>query len=315
MFLFKKSFCTDDIPDLSGKIALVTGGNIGLGFETVKELARKNAKVYIVSRNEEKARSAIKSIQTDIPTARLEFLQLDLSDLKNTKRAAEEFVRRENKLNILVNNAGIMATPFELSKDGIEMQFHTNHLGHFLLTTLLLPLIEQSIPSRIVIVSSFGHTQPPPEGINFDSLNDPKALHGWSRYAVSKLANILFAKSLAERLKNKEVYVNCLHPGMVNTNLKEGPRKTADAYQSWITRLISIGLNLGMSTIAMNPAQGALTQLYLATSSEVEDMDYRGEYFTPIAVHSSSSKLSCDKSLRDRLWEFSEKLLKEKLAD
>ncbi|KAJ3122124.1 hypothetical protein HK098_003103 [Nowakowskiella sp. JEL0407] len=308
------TFSTTDIPDLTGKVAIVTGGNTGLGYETVKALASKNAKVYLAARIPEKADSAITSLKESIPDAKIEFLELNLADLKQVKSAAEKFKSSGERLDILVNNAGIMACPFELSKDGIESQFATNHLGHFLFTTTLLPVIERSAPSRIVNLSSEAHRLAPKDGILFDKINDESAMSNWARYGQSKLANILFTKSLVERLEGKDIHVNAVHPGVVNTELSRGPLADADKNPSFVGRLYKFVHHYFASTILYTPPQGALNQLYAATSPEIVAKNLQGQYFVPFGKISKPIPQAESKELRDKLWAFSEKIVNEKTA-
>ncbi|KAI8803534.1 hypothetical protein BJ742DRAFT_496882 [Cladochytrium replicatum] len=312
------SFTTDRIPDLSGKTAIVTGGNTGIGLETVKHLASRNAKVYLAARSKARAQEAIESIRADLPSANVEFLELDLADIRQTKEAALKFIEKKEPLHILINNAGIFMTPFELTKDGIETQFAINHLGHFVFTTTLLSLIEQSAPSRIVNVTSDGHAFPPKGGILFDSINDPNLATPLSRYGHSKLANILFTKSLAEKMEGKQVWVNAIHPGQVKSDIGRGPKKLLSSNTAWysfINAPVQAILDILVWLYFMPTAKGALTQVYAATSPEIEKNDYRGQYFVPFGKLAKPSQLAEDKELRDRLWEFSEKLTKEKLGE
>ncbi|KAJ3122127.1 hypothetical protein HK098_003106 [Nowakowskiella sp. JEL0407] len=305
------SFSTSKIPDLTGKVAIVTGGNTGLGFATVTELARKNAKVYLAARTPARAEAAIAKIKESIPAANIEFLELNLADLKQVKKAAENFLANGDRLDILINNAGIMACPFELTVDGHESQFATNHLGHFLFTTFLLPVLEKSAPSRIVNVSSHGHTFCPPGGIIFDSINDEKAMDNWQRYGQSKLANILFTKSLVEKLAGKKIYVNALHPGVVNTELIRGPIAEIDKNPTLIMKFFK-SLTFIYRFIFLSPENGALTQLYCATSEEIVTKNYNGEYFVPYGkLAKPDLEIAESKELRDKLWEYSEKVVRE----
>ncbi|CAG8660620.1 266_t:CDS:2, partial [Cetraspora pellucida] len=196
----KKHFVFNDIPDLSGKVAIVTGANAGIGIVTARELARKNAHVFVASRSKEKGESAVELIKKETNNNSVEFLQLDLQSLNSVKNAAETFLARKLPLHILVNNAGMLTQTFGLTQDGIQDQFGVNHIGHFLFTLLLLPTIKASAPSRIVNISSMAHQYTPPGGIEFDKLNDPNAHTAFQRYAQSKLANILFTIELNKRL-------------------------------------------------------------------------------------------------------------------
>ncbi|KAI8799458.1 hypothetical protein BJ742DRAFT_845926 [Cladochytrium replicatum] len=311
------SFSVDKIPDLSGKTAIVTGGNTGIGLITVKELLRKNAKVYLAARNPSRAQAALDEIKKELPHAKVEFMQLDLGDLKQVKEAANKFVASGEPLHILVNNAGIMMNPYELTKDGIENQFGTNHIGHFAFTTTLLPVIERSAPSRIVNVSSHGHNYAPSAGVLFDKINDESALNPVQRYGQSKLSNILFTKSLADRFEGKQVWVNVIHPGVVDTELARGPIALIEKSQNFgarILRALQTPLLAFSRSLMLTPQQGALTQLYAAASPEIETQNYRGQYFVPFGKVGKLSKPAENKELREKLWEFSEKLVAEKIG-
>ncbi|KAI8804793.1 hypothetical protein BJ742DRAFT_427083 [Cladochytrium replicatum] len=312
-----KAFTTENIPDLTGKVAIVTGGNTGIGLQTVKDLARKNAKVYLAARSPARGQAALDAVKAEIPNANVVLMQLDLGDLRQVKAAAEAFVAGGEPLHILVNNAGIMMTPFELTKDGVETQFGTNHLGHFAFTTVLLPVIERSAPARIVNVSSDAF-QWAKDGIQFDKINDESAATTSQRYGASKLANILFTKSLAERFEGKKVWVNVIHPGIVNTELLRGLDATYEQDSSWGSRVVGPVYKAARKLAAnllLSPEKGALTSLYAATSPEIEAKDFRGQYFVPFGKHESTlSAFSESKDLRDKLWAFSEKLIADKLA-
>ncbi|KAI8926190.1 hypothetical protein BC831DRAFT_380933, partial [Entophlyctis helioformis] len=208
---------TASIPNLAGKVYLVTGGNTGIGYETCLELSRKNAQVFMASRSEDRANAAIARIKAAVPDANIEFIKLQLGDLKQVRSAAQAFVARGIKLDCLVNNAGIMASPFALSVDGIEEQFATNHVGHFLLTRELMPALLKAPEPRVVNLSSSYHDKAPrPEGIRFADINNPKGMSVWDRYGQSKLANILFTRGLNSRFGDK-IYANSVHPGFVDT--------------------------------------------------------------------------------------------------
>ncbi|KAJ1565303.1 hypothetical protein HK096_003541 [Nowakowskiella sp. JEL0078] len=292
------------------KVAIVTGGNAGLGFATVEGLARSNIKVYMASRNEDKAKSAIEKIKASNPSANVLFLKLDLSDWKQTKSAAQLFLESEERLDILVNNAGIFSVSFELNKVGFENVFATNHIGHFIFTQTLLPALERSAPSRVVIVASKAALIfPPKEGISFNELNDPTN-SAFYRYGQSKLANILYAKSLAERCKEKEIWVNCLHPGFVATDISLGPLNHIQ--NSWLRKILGYIVNF-MNRFAYSPEEAVKTQLYAAISPEIEKKNYRGEFFVPIAKlrNLPETSVANRKELRDSLWDFTERTVNE----
>ncbi|KAF9125683.1 hypothetical protein BG015_004847 [Linnemannia schmuckeri] len=304
------------IPDLIGKVAIVTGANSGLGFATTVALAAKGAHVFLACRSQQRALDAIIRVKAEVKKAypcvdvealKLEFLELDLNDLKKARESARTFVSKGLPLHILVNNSGIMATPFELSADGIETQFAVNHLGHFVFTLELLEKLKESQPSRIVILSSMAHEMAPRGGIAFDKLNDEKALSSMTRYGQSKLANLLFGRALAQRLIKEKVFVNIAHPGYVDSNLAN---RTGETYGSFTGRMSTVAPKV----FGMKPKEGALTQLYLATSSEIEEKDLRGRYFIPIAKEIQPTSYGRNVDLQEKLWTFSDNLVKEKLG-
>nr|CAG8516214.1 10061_t:CDS:2 [Entrophospora candida] len=278
MFSDTKNFKFAEIPDLSGKVAVVTGGNSGIGYVTCRELSRKNAHVFILARNIERGTAAVEKIKQETGNQNVEFLQLDLQSLKSVKECAESFLARKLPLHILVNNAGIAATKFPLTVDGIQDQFGTNHVGHFYLTKLLLPTLEASAPSRIVNVSSQAYKLAS-DGIKFDKINDP-TLSSMKRYGTSKLANILFTVELNKQLEGKKIYVNSLHPGNVNTEL------IGKITNKWTAPL----WGLAKCIFLITPDDGALTTLYCATSPEIENKNLRGKYFIPFGVESPTNK-------------------------
>ncbi|OIW23229.1 NAD(P)-binding protein [Coniochaeta ligniaria NRRL 30616] len=227
------TFHPDTLPDLTGRVVLVTGGNSGIGYHTVSHLAAHGAHVYLACRNPSKGNAAITTIKQTHPTATISLLQMDLTDLTTVVAAATHLLAQETTLHGLVNNAGIMATPFQTTKDGHEAQWQTNYLAHWVLTSHLLPLLlrtARTLPAgsvRIVNLSSSGHLAAPKGGINFadPSLKDAGP---WARYGQSKLANILHAKTLhklygpgspSARKGEGEIWVSAVHPGLVDTNL------------------------------------------------------------------------------------------------
>ncbi|TPX39914.1 hypothetical protein SeMB42_g02195 [Synchytrium endobioticum] len=301
-------FSNTNIPDMSDKVVIVTGANSGLGYHTALEIARKGGHVFLACRSKERADNAIADIKVKVPNAKLEFMELDLQDIKQVKCAAENWLSIGLPLHVLVNNAGVMATPFGLTKQGLESQFGTNHIGHFTLTKYLLPRITESQPARIVNLSSHAHRFVP----NNDPIPVPdkineEALGPWERYGISKLSNILFTMSLDEKLKDQKVYVNSCHPGAVATDLVRGPFETYGPLAKILWGVVG-GL------IAVKPEVGALTQLYLATSPEVETRNIRGRYLVPTAILQMPSKHAQDPQLAKKLWDFSEKFVNEQCA-
>ncbi|KAF8938966.1 hypothetical protein EDD21DRAFT_374667 [Dissophora ornata] len=327
---FWKTFFTSDrysynkIPVLAGKVAIVTGANAGIGFATTVGLASRGAHVIMACRSESKCLAAMIKIREEIKTrfpnapkdVRLDFLELDMNDLSKVQASAQEFLKRGLPLHILINNAGIMGTPWELSADGVEQQFAVNYLATFVFTMALLDKIKESQPSRIVIVNSIGHEMSVPGGIKLDLINDESEGNPSSRYGRSKFASMLFMRSLARRLSTTapNVYVNAAHPGIVDTEMC---RHSAD---SW-GRVPAFFMRTIAKTVAYTPEQGALTPLYCATSPEIEKSiskkddvkGIKGKFFIPIAKQLRPSKLTNSVELQEKVWEYTEKLVAEKL--
>lgn len=204
---------------IDGKVVVITGANSGIGKETAIDLAKRGGKVYIACRNQQRGEDALKEIKDISGSNDVHFLQLDLSSMESIRQFSKKFHELETQLNILINNAGVMACPKALTKDGFEIQIGTNHMGHFLLTNLLLDLLKQSSPSRVVVVSSLFHWY---GRINKEDLNSEKSYWKWLAYGQSKLANILFTRELSRKLEGTGVTANVLHPGAVKTELMKG---------------------------------------------------------------------------------------------
>ncbi|KAF1916971.1 hypothetical protein BDU57DRAFT_448383 [Ampelomyces quisqualis] len=292
-----------DIGSLEGKVILVTGGNAGLGKQTITYLSSHSpARIYLAARTASKATSAIADIRSAVPTAcEIIHLPLDLASFSSIASAADTFKTRETRLDILINNAGIMASPYTLTKEGYEIQFGTNHMGHALLTKLLLPVLletAQNAPVRIVTLSSMGHRLTPPHGI----LLDQKALehqNTWRRYGASKLANILYSRALAAHYP----HITCvsLHPGVILTDLFDNLRANP---------LMKIGLWLyGLVGVFLpghyrSAVDGAKNQTWAATVSREELVN--GGFYKPIGTLSGGSKWARDEGLQRKLWEWTE---------
>jgi NAD(P)-dependent dehydrogenase (short-subunit alcohol dehydrogenase family) len=289
------NWTAENIPDLSGKIAIVTGANSGIGYEIARALARKQATVILACRNKDKGEAAVQQIDQEYPQAKAELMQLDLSDLASVRRFADEFISHYNRLDILINNAGIMAIPFGKTADGFELQFGTNHLGHFALTGLLLDLILRTSQARVITVSSGGHRF---GKIDFDNLNGEKRYDRGRAYAQSKLANLLFTYELQRRFENAGVDTIAVaaHPGWTATNLQA----------HWRTVRI---LN---PFIAQPPKMGALPALYAATAPDVQGGNYYGprgwQELRGYPIKVKSSKSSYDTAVAARLWTVSEEM-------
>jgi len=293
-----------NIPDLTGRTALVTGANSGLGFETALALAGRGASVILACRDATRCDAAVQRISQAVSAARLESLLLDLSDLDSVRAFAAEVGTRHNTLDILVNNAGVMAPPTRLvTKQGFELQFGTNHLGHFALTGLLLPLLMGATGSRIVTVSSFAHEA---GQIDFDDLQRERAYTPYGAYSASKLANLLFMLELDRRLRAARASTISVgaHPGFASTNLQAaGPFLGTKPLLSWLV----LG---GVRLIGQSAAQGAEPQLYAATAPGVEGGDYYGpkSRFRGHAAPSTMASQARDEDAAARLWDASKQM-------
>jgi NAD(P)-dependent dehydrogenase (short-subunit alcohol dehydrogenase family) len=258
-----------EIPNLKGKTAIVTGGNSGLGYETALELAGHGAHTIIACRDPAKAKGALDRIKAARPEAVVEALSLDLASLASIRAFSKTIHERFQKVDILVNNAGVMAIPRRTTADGFEMQFGTNHLGHFALTGLLLDLVAASGAGRVVNVSSAAHRL---GKMQFDDLQREKNYGKWSVYGQSKLSNLLFTSELQKRLEGAGLPVISVaaHPGYAATNLQfVGPQLEKSSFAESLSRL-------GNSLFAQTAEMGALPQLYAATAPDVKGNEYFG---------------------------------------
>jgi NAD(P)-dependent dehydrogenase (short-subunit alcohol dehydrogenase family) len=254
------------IPDQTGRIAVVTGANSGLGLVAARELARKGARVVMACRNLDKGHAAVDAIRSEVPDAQLQLDGLDLASLASVRSFAERFTETHDALDLLLNNAGVMAAPRRHTADGFELHLGTNHLGHFALTNLLLPLMEGREDARVVTLSSNAHKTV--RGIAFDNLNGDRRYFRWNAYGQSKLANLLFALELDRRLKARGSTVKSLaaHPGYAATNLQSAAAPLVD-------RLF---MKVGNAVVAQNDEMGALPVLYAATEPGLEGGTYAG---------------------------------------
>ena len=299
------NWTTDSMPDLTGKIAIVTGGNSGLGYETALALAQKGAQVIVASRDATKGQEAVSRLQSQHLKGSVTFMQLDLANLASVRTFAEKFSGQFKTLDLLINNAGVMAIPYRTTADGFEMQFGTNHLGHFALTGLLLPVILRTPKARVVTVSSALHRS---GHINFDDLN-PKADYKEGRaYSQSKLANVLFTYELQRKLKahGSDAIAVAAHPGYASTNLQAaGPRMTGSVLRERLTEI-------GNAIFAQSAAMGALPTLFAAVSPTIQGSEYIGpDGFVGMRgypVVAKSNAESYDTNVAQRLWTVSEQL-------
>ncbi|MFV9506563.1 MAG: SDR family oxidoreductase [Oscillochloridaceae bacterium umkhey_bin13] len=273
-----------------GKICLVTGATSGIGQVTALELARMGATVVLMARSRERGEATQAAIRAQTGNDAVDLILVDLADLAAVRSAAEAFQARYDRLDVLVNNAGLYVDKRTLSADGLELTFAVNHLAPFLLTHLLLDSLRAAAPARVVTVSSGAHMAG--RG-RFEDVRAERGYNGFATYAESKLANVLFTYELARRLDNTGITANCLHPGAVRTGFAS---ETGGIFGS----LFSLA-----RPFMLSPEQGAETSIYLASSAEVEGIS--GKYFVKRRPQ-TSSMVSYDRAVQRNLWEVSEQL-------
>ncbi len=285
----------DNIPYMSGKVVIVSGANSGIGYETAKALAAKEAVVVMACRNLEKARAAADNIRSTVPAAQLQIIRLDLADLESVHEFVDQFRSSFTRLDLLINNAGVMIPPYTQTKDGFEVQFGANHLGHFALTGLLLDIVLSTPGARVVNVSSTAHRMGGGT-IDFDNLNAEKGYNASGAYAQSKLANLLFTLELNQHFQavDADAFAASAHPGWTVTGLQRGLMLAAS------------------KVIGQSPAMGALPTLRAATGANVRPNDYYGPASLmemrgyPKKVKSSDA--AKNEALAQKLWAVSEQM-------
>ncbi|MBN2379904.1 SDR family oxidoreductase [candidate division WOR-3 bacterium] len=282
---------TPDV-DMKGKVCLITGANSGIGKVTATELARMDATVVMVCRDRLRGTVAMSEIMNETGADTIDLMTADVSSLSQIHQLAKQFRKKYQRLDVLINNAGVSLDKRGESADGIELTFATNYLGHFLLTHLLLDMLKQSAPSRIVNVSSFVHRWT--NRIKFDDLQREGGYSSMQSYNQTKLAILMFSYELAERLEGTGVTVNALNPGLVNSNLGNN-----------LTGTLKVMGIVMKNTIAITPEKGAQTSIYLASSPEVDGVT--GKYFFK-KKPKKSSKASYDRKIWEKLWQLSEEL-------
>jgi NAD(P)-dependent dehydrogenase (short-subunit alcohol dehydrogenase family) len=272
--------------DLKSKVCIITGATSGIGKETARMLAAKGAVLVLPVRDSLKGDILKDEILEEVPEAKLDFMHCDLASFQSIRDFVNEFKSKYDSLHLLINNAGIWETKRNVSEDGIEMNFAVNHLAPFLLTNLLLDVLKKSAPARVINVSSEAHRT---GKINFADPELEKGYSSFKSYSQSKLANILFTKKLSQILKGTGVTANCLHPGMVNTNLFE--------------KMPAIMYNI-MKPLMITPQKGAQTSVFLATSDDGGAKS--GEYFVK-SKPKKPATIALRQDVADKLWEMSEK--------
>jgi NAD(P)-dependent dehydrogenase (short-subunit alcohol dehydrogenase family) len=285
------------MPDLSGRTALVTGANSGIGFHTARELAAHGARVLMGCRDPRRANDALQRIKATDPRGEVELVSLDLASLASVRAAAEDVAARVPSLDLLVNNAGIMAVGKGTTEDGFELQLGTNHLGHFALTGLLLPALLRADAPRVVSVSSYAHVI---GRIRFDDLMGDRSYGRWKAYGQSKLANLLFTLELDRRAAGR-VTAAAAHPGYAATHLQQGQG------QPMFEKLMS----LGNALVAQSDVQGAWPTLRAATDADVRGNDFFGPVglgMRGAPVHSPRTGSARNGDDARRLWTVSEEL-------
>ncbi|KAI4793765.1 retinol dehydrogenase 12 [Trematomus bernacchii] len=271
---------------LEGKTVLITGANTGIGKETALELAVRGARVIMACRDIDKGEESADSIRASCAHAQVEVRQLDLADTCSIRAFAQKFLAEVNQLHILINNAGVMMCPYTKTIDGFEMHIGVNHLGHFLLASLLIGLLKRSAPARIVVVSSLAHNF---GWIRFHDLHSQGSYNSGLAYCQSKLANVLFARELSRRLKDTNVTVNSVHPGTVNSDLTR--------HSTLMTIFFSV-----FSTFLKTPREGAQTSIYCAIADELHSIS--GKHFSDCAPAFVAPQGRSEETSR-RLWDVS----------
>jgi NAD(P)-dependent dehydrogenase (short-subunit alcohol dehydrogenase family) len=279
---------------LHGKVALVTGGNSGIGLETARDLAKRGARVIIACRNEQKSKEAVADIIKTTGNCNVEYKFLDLSKFCNIRKFVDGFNKAFDRLDILVNNAGVAGLKQAVSEDGIERIMHVNFVGPFLLTNLLLYKLIASKPSRIVIVSSYANRC---HSLDVNDIVGERPLGFWSRYANSKVCNILWAKALAKRLP-EGVSVNAVEPGLVKTDIF----KRLPTIRRKITLLV-------IDLLFKTAFEGAQTSIHVAVAPELEGVT--GEFFSECKISDSADKVTKDDVIVERVWNETKLLIKD----
>jgi NAD(P)-dependent dehydrogenase (short-subunit alcohol dehydrogenase family) len=294
--------------DLSGKTAVITGGSAGLGIETARTLAGAGARVVLVARDEAKIVAVVEELRSELSAAEIDYELMDLSDLTSVRAAANRLAERLPKIDLLINNAGVMACPLAHTKDGFELQFGTNHLGHFVFTCMLASSLLAAAPARVVNLSSAGHrfSDVILDDPNFENQEYDK----WTAYGQSKTANAQFSVALNNRLADRGVTANAVHPGMIVTEL--GRHLQREDIEALTDR--ASDMETGFKSIP----QGAATSVWAATSAELEGRGglyledcHVGEAKTEEGASTGYFPYALDADAAEKLWALSEKMVGE----
>ncbi|XP_017132780.1 retinol dehydrogenase 11 isoform X2 [Drosophila elegans] len=284
--------------DETGKVAIVTGGNTGLGRETVMELARRGATVYMACRSKEKGERARKEIVRKTGNPNVFSRECDLSSLDSIRQFAADFKKEQSELHVLINNAGVFWEPRRLTKEGFEMHLGVNHIGHFLLTNLLLDVLERSAPSRVVVVASKAHER---GHIHVEDMHGQDFYDEGVAYCQSKLANILFARELAKRLEGTGVTVNALNPGIADTEIARNMIFFQTKFAQYVVETLLRPL---LWSVMKTPRNGAQTTLYAALDPDLAKVS--GQYFSDCKL-APVAPAALDDHMANWLWTQSEK--------
>jgi NAD(P)-dependent dehydrogenase (short-subunit alcohol dehydrogenase family) len=279
---------------MDGKVVVITGGNTGIGQATATALAALGATVVITSRVPSRGEAALKEIRSGSGNEHVEMMELDLADFASIRAFAAAVLERYDRIDVLVLNAGLVLGHRTETTEGFENTFGVNHLGHFLLTQLLLERLEASAPSRVVVLASDAHRMAI-RGLNFDDLQSTRHYRAFDAYAKSKLANVLFTRELARRLEGTGVTANCAHPGYVNSHFGRDGDYGFEGFQQ-----------LGARLFAISPEEGARTSVHLASAPELTTAT--GGYYAKSKLR-NPSKAARDDAAAGRLWEESERLV------
>ncbi|XP_061911885.1 retinol dehydrogenase 13-like isoform X1 [Entelurus aequoreus] len=282
---------------LNGKTVVITGANTGIGKETARELAKRGGRVIMGCRDMEKCEAAAREIRGNTLNPHVYACKLDLASMASIREFAVRIKEKEQRVDVLINNAGVMRCPPWKTEDGFEMQFGVNHLGHFLLTNLLLDKLKESAPSRVINLASLAHIV---GKMDFDDLNwERKKYDTKQAYCQSKLANVLFTRELAKRLQGTGITVNAVHPGIVATELG----RHTGLHRSWLS---STALGPFFSLLVKNPELGSQPSIYMAVAEEMEGVT--GRYYDVLSEKEPAPQAMDEEAAR-RLWEISSRLV------